>query len=118
MVSDEFKIPLVDGKEVTIIMYSGITNKLIPFMLSEEESAKIVIDPKMQDKFLEIMLSKYDEQGNATGYIVHPFMLSNKMREDLLVWGVEHVTDFLLGMTEKLGKMSGKVKNSEAIKAS
>lgn len=100
-------------KEITLVMYSGITNKLMNCAdLTRFEN--MVINPEVQDQWVDIMLTEYDDSGKKKGYVFPPFKLSNSNRGKLIAWGLEHVADFLLEILGEVKKLDKKVTESSS----
>lgn len=105
-------------QEYTIVLYSGITNKLLNVMGGIMNVDLLLTDDDLQEKFIKVLLTKFDDEGNSVGYIFPPFKLSNENRASLITWGYENVTDFLLEIAKKsveqVKKMAKTKKDLEA----
>lgn len=107
-----------EEKEYTIVMFSGLTNKIIKDIGGIQNLDMVVVDAEAQDKIVKTLLTSYDEQGKEKEIIFSPFRLSNQNRANLINWGYEHITDFLLETAQQTTKQNEKVKKIlEALKA-
>lgn len=95
----------VGEKEITIVMYAGLLRKLITVskMLTDPEA--FVTDMEVQEKFVDLLLTEFDEKGKEVGKFADAFMLPTETIEDLTVWGYNHCLNFTLNTSGKLKKM-------------
>lgn len=92
----------IGEKEVVIVMYSGLLRKLIAAskMLTEPDS--FLLDVEVQEKFIDLLLTEYDEHGKEKGKLADAFTLPADVCEDLMVWGYNHCLNFTVNTSTKL----------------
>lgn len=95
----------VGEKEVQVVMYSGLLRKLINVskMLTEPEA--FLTDMSVQEKFIDLLLTSFDEHGKEVGKLAEAFTLPTDVVEDLMVWGYDHCLNFTLSTSGKLKKL-------------
>lgn len=89
-------------EEITIVMYSGLLRKLVTVSSLLTSPEEFMTNMEVQDKFIDLLLTKFDEKGNAVGKLAEPFSLPSKTVEDLMVWGYDHCLNFTLSSSTKL----------------
>lgn len=107
-----------EGKEYKIVMYAGLTNK-IASIIGTMDFEELFLNMKTQEDVIKALLSKYNDEGVADGYIYTPFKLSEENWTSLISWAFESVSDFLLNLMEKVLPTVEKIKKkrSEVTKA-
>ena len=106
-----------NGKEITITMYAGILGKIGRAIGGPEALDKIAYDTELQEKLVETVLTKYDPNGNPCGTYTSLFNLSVDNFSNILSWGVEHYSLFIVkssrNMLEKMSKLQKEITEAE-----
>lgn len=106
-----------DGKEITITMYAGVLSKIGRAIGGPESLDKIAYDTELQEKLVESLLTKYDLNGNPCGVHTSLFNLSVDNFSNILSWGVEHYSLFMVkssrNMLEKMSKLQKEILEAE-----
>lgn len=94
---------------INITMYAGVIEKLSEVMNGFDGLDLIAADIKLQNNFVKILLTKYDDDGNPNGCYLNAFKLSPDEFNKVLSWGLEHYTVFIskssMATIEKLKTM-------------
>ena len=102
---------------INITMYAGVIEKLSEVMNGFDGLDLIAADIKLQNNFVKVLLTKYDEEGNPDGYYLNPFKLSPDDFAKLLAWGLEHYMVFIskssVMTVEKLKTLKEKIDNAQ-----
>lgn len=101
-------------KEITLVMYSGITNKLMS-CVNLDDLGSVINDPELHNMWIDIMLSDYSDNGDKKGYKFPPFKLSNANRTLLISWGVDNIVDFLLETNKSFAKTGERIVKSSNV---
>ena len=72
-------------------------------MLTEPEA--FLTDMSVQEKFIDLLLTSFDEHGKEVGKLAEAFTLPTDVVEDLMVWGYDHWLNFTLSTSGKLKKL-------------
>lgn len=106
-----------NGKEITITMYAGVLAKIGRAIGGPEALDKIAYDTELQEKLVETVLTKYDSNGNPCGTYISLFNLSVDNFSNILGWGVEHYSLFIVkssrNMLEKMSKLQKEIMEAE-----
>lgn len=106
-----------NGKEITITMYAGILGKIGRAIGGPESLDKLAYDTELQEKLVETVLTKYDSNGNPCGTHCDLFNLSVDNFSNILSWGVEHYSLFIVkssrSMLEKMSKLQKEIMEAE-----
>ena len=106
-----------NGKEITITMYAGVLGKIGRAIGGPEALDKIAYDTELQEKLVETVLTKYDSNGNPCGTHISLFNLSVDNFSNILSWGVEHYSLFIVkssrNMLEKMSKLQKEIMEAE-----
>ena len=106
-----------NGNEITITMYSGILSKIGKAIGGPDGLDKIAYDTEVQEKLVETILTKYDSEGNPCGKHTTLFSLSVENFSEILSWGVEHYSFFIVNssrnMLEKMSKLQKEIAEAE-----
>lgn len=92
-------------KEVTITMYAGLLRKLVSVSKMLIEPEQFLLDMEVQEKFVDLLLTKFDEHGKEIGKYANQFTLSTEDVESLMIWGYNHCLNFTVNTSGKLKKM-------------
>ncbi len=98
----------VGENEVTITMYAGLLRKLITVSKMLTEPDAFMLDMEVQEKFVDLLLTEYDERGKEKGKFADAFMLPSETVEDLMVWGYNHCLNFTVNTSARLKEMMEK----------
>lgn len=105
-ISETFEFKYKD-KDVTIVMLSGVRNKLSKICNSNGSTLDdLLSDVELQEKFLECLLADYNEKGEIVGKKADIFDLPLDVTEDLLVWGFEHCVNFLTNSALRMKRVA------------
>lgn len=106
-----------NGNEVTITMYAGVLSKIGKAIGGPDGLDKMAYDTEVQEKLVETVLTKYDDNGNPTGTYAPIFSLSVENFSEILSWGVEHYSFFIVNssrnMLEKMSKLQKEIAEAE-----
>lgn len=106
-----------NGNEITITMYAGILSKIGKAIGGPDGLDKIAYDTEIQEKLVEAILTKYDPEGNACGKHTTLFSLSVDNFSEILSWGIEHYSFFIVNssrnMLEKMSKLQKEIAEAE-----
>lgn len=100
-ISDTYTFKQGD-KEIVVTMYAGLLRKLVAVSSLLTSPEEFMVNMEVQEKFLDLLLTKFDEKGNSVGRLAEPFSLSREISEDLMVWGYDHCLNFTLSSNTKL----------------
>lgn len=107
----------VNNQDVTITMFAGVLNKIGKAIGGPQGLDKIAFDSELQEKLVECVLTKYDENGNECGKYASQFSLSIEAFSDILSWGVEHYSLFIVkssrNMLEKMSVLQHEMTEAE-----
>lgn len=92
-------------KEITITMYSGLLRKLVGVSNMLTQPEEFLLNMDVQEKFVDLLLTEFDDHGKAVGKYAEQFSLPTQTIEELTVWGYNHCLNFTLSTSGKLKKM-------------
>ena len=98
----------IGEKEIEIVMYAGLLRKLIATSKMLTEPDTFLLDMDTQEKFIDLLLTEFDEHGKEKGKYAEGFMLPTEVVEDLLAWGYEHCLNFTVNTSTKLKEITEK----------
>lgn len=109
----------ISGK--TLVMYAGILGKIDEAIGGFDKLDELATNSELQLKLVKATVANYDENGNVVDYKFDVFKMSPKDFNEILQWGVEQYTVFMMTsstkIVEKLKAMEKKIvefqKNSE-----
>lgn len=93
----------VDG--VTLTMYAGVIVKINDAIGGFESLDDLPINPDLQSKLVEAIVTKYDDEGNKSGYFINPFKIKSGDFQKIYEWGLKHYEVFILKSSTKTMKM-------------
>lgn len=93
----------VDG--VTLTMYAGVIVKIDEAIGGFESLDELPVNPNLQSKMVEAIVTKYDENGNKDGYMINPFKIKSGDFQKIYEWGLKHYEVFILNSSTKTMKM-------------
>lgn len=105
--SDTYTLKIGE-KEIEIVMYAGLLRKLIAASKMLIEPDNILLDMETQEKFIDLLLTEYDENGKEKGKYAEAFKLPTEVTEDLLVWGYNHCLNFTVNTSARLKEITEK----------
>lgn len=93
----------IDG--VTLTMYAGVVVKIDEAIGGFNSLDDLPVNPNLQSKMVEAIVSKYDENGNKEGYWINPFKIKPVDFQKIYEWGLKHYEVFILNSSTKTMEM-------------
>lgn len=93
----------VDG--VTLTMYAGVIVKIDEAIGGFTSLDELPVNPTLQSKMVEAIVTKYDENGNKDGCFINPFKIKPEDFQKIYEWGLKHYEVFILKSSTKTMQM-------------
>ena len=91
--------------DVTLTMYAGVVVKIDEAVGGFNSLDELTVNPAVQSKLVEAIVTKYDENGNKDGYYISPFKIGTNDFQKIYEWGLRHYEVFILKSSKKTLEM-------------
>lgn len=90
---------------VNLTMYAGVVVKIDEAVGGFNSLDELPVNPALQSKLVEAIVTKYDENGNKDGYYIQPFKIATSDFQKIYEWGLKHYEVFILKSSTKTLEM-------------